>query len=401
MTGTLQVNVEFNVPPLPPQTFVANRWRIPNNTLPFGAFPASAANLSIKDGALFMNMSGDLQRGTICPKAARKWGILWEEERIIFARAEATNGALFCFRFLFNAEAVTRKSSFNYKHYKKMLDDAAFYSKHGTRAAGLFVPVHYGLWVMETGNFGGMVLFSITQWCGESWATLLFTKFNTEANRILLGRTLEMAHDVGFNVNGRLDDLHHLTNIVVDLSDPHLSLKDKQNGRGRCYFTDLSDASLHKCGRKLPMLPFRDFVPQNVFGCAELANAACLLHLMPIENTQPSGFVTSDAIDWYEKYAAEHAYLNSSLLIAQRKKLFDGQAAVYPGIRVSFDEEEEDEFKARLQLSYKHTEAPFPPETSFDVLSLEDLASAVLGSWLKVASVKEFERSMRAGSQPI
>jgi hypothetical protein len=47
------------------------------------------------------------------------------------------------------------------------------------------VPVHYGVWLMNTGDWAGKVLFSIAQYCGVAWHGLRFTKFNTEANRFV------------------------------------------------------------------------------------------------------------------------------------------------------------------------------------------------------------------------
>ncbi|KAJ7780840.1 hypothetical protein DFH07DRAFT_440526 [Mycena maculata] len=101
--------------------------------------------------------------------------------------------------------------------------------------------VRYGLWLMERGDWAGNVICSITQWCGKSWNELSRPYMNTEANKILVGRTMELLHDYGAIHGGIIypADLRHL---ILDVDAPGLSRADLLNGKAPCYVVDFGDA---------------------------------------------------------------------------------------------------------------------------------------------------------------
>ncbi|KAJ7141300.1 hypothetical protein C8R44DRAFT_763158 [Mycena epipterygia] len=85
-----------------------------------------------------------------------------------------------------NVESWAEKPLSNsFNAYLRLVRDARFHSTHLLDVEGRVAPQHYGLWMMDTGAWAGKVLFSITQWCGRTWAELSQSNLNTEANRCL------------------------------------------------------------------------------------------------------------------------------------------------------------------------------------------------------------------------
>ncbi|KAF7314481.1 hypothetical protein MKEN_00921100 [Mycena kentingensis (nom. inval.)] len=203
--------------------FVARRWRIPGNIGPFNAFPKEIKLLTISNKHLFMNRIADDVRGVFPLSQIHAWALERDEERLVYAKAESEDDTSFCLRFIFNAQVVARNPrSQNYQHFQRLVKDAENYVKFARVASGIFLPAHFGLWVMETGAFAGTVLVSITPWCGETWTSLVRTRFDTEANRVLIGRTLEMLHDAGLEFKGDMGNDGDFRHVLIDFDDPLL-----------------------------------------------------------------------------------------------------------------------------------------------------------------------------------
>jgi hypothetical protein len=188
--------------------------------------------------------------------------------------------------------------------------DAKFHSTYLAYAEGLMVPIHYGMWQMDTGDWASKILFSITQWCGISWNELSHTRMNTEANRyesspslycislihpysILVGRTFEALHDHGVQW-GNLADFEDFRHAIIDVNAPGLSREDLLNGKAPCYIVGFSEAyATHYCMRKLPILPLGSYVPLEEVCCDEIASVLILLDFM--EKSETSMYVSSMA----------------------------------------------------------------------------------------------------------
>ncbi|KAJ7143571.1 hypothetical protein C8R43DRAFT_1199100 [Mycena crocata] len=162
------------------------------------------------------------------------------------------------------------------------------------------------MWLIDTGDWAGKVLCSITQWCGKPWLELAKTKMNTQANKILVGRTLELLHDYGVTHGniGYETDLRHASRTAA-----------------RCAPV---------CGRA---------------GRDEMVNVTVtyMLGFMPkdLDRLSPNS-ETYKAIQWHNGYSKRHPdWPNGDVLIAQRAKLFDGMPPLYPGFYVTFEGDEE------------------------------------------------------------
>lgn len=78
---------------------------------------------------------------------------------LLYARAGAKNGEEFCLRFLFNAEVATKDTgSTTLGMCQRLMRDATFHSNYLREAKGKLVPVHYGMWIMDTEGWAGKVL---------------------------------------------------------------------------------------------------------------------------------------------------------------------------------------------------------------------------------------------------
>ncbi|KAJ7741363.1 hypothetical protein B0H16DRAFT_1890542 [Mycena metata] len=293
--------------------------------------PADATSIVIPQ--IFINRYGDRRRIELTLHEARTWGYgPGDETEMIFAQAKTTgtSPSRFCLRMIFDFEKVRRdKTSNSYRACQRLLKDADFHSTHlsAADAYGVLVPVHYGMWFMDTGIWAGKVLLSITQWCGISWHELSFTNANTEANRILVGRTVEALHDYGI-VLGDLESTTDNRQFVFDLNAPGLTRADVLNGQTPCYIVGFSDAEAnHKCQRKLPILPHGSFVPFEKFGCREIACVSSILGFMKKSKTSTSA---STALQWYDEYSKRYPTMsNLDVLMAQRAKLYPNMPPVY------------------------------------------------------------------------
>ncbi|KAJ7126175.1 hypothetical protein C8R44DRAFT_121306 [Mycena epipterygia] len=258
--------------------------------LPFNSIVVPRTNSLIMNGA-------DEFPQKVTFKEAKAWGLEEGHSSLIFAKAQSADGSTkFCLRLVLNAQAATRdRASFSYQAYIKLLKDARFHAQHLVQAEGLFVPRHYGMWLVDTGEWAGKVLCSITQWCGRSWRDLSRTKLNTDANRyarcflflatfnlmqyrILVGRTLEFLHDYGV-IHGQFLSALDLRHVILDVDG--LSKADLLGGKARCYIVDFGRALPdHRCTRRLPVLPLDARPSPEDAGCAELAFLTDALEFM-------------------------------------------------------------------------------------------------------------------------
>ncbi|KAJ7439234.1 hypothetical protein FB451DRAFT_1570061 [Mycena latifolia] len=219
--------------------------------------------------SLFINQQGDRRPQELTLDHIRKWG---DDTELIFARAKCGDASKrFCLRMLLNAE---------------LLKDAKFHSTHLADIKGSFVRLYYGMWVMNTGEWAGKVLFSLTQWCGISWRELAFTRLNTQADRILVGRAFEALHDHGIDHRG-IRNVRDFRHALVDDHAPGLTQADLLNGKA-----------------PLP------------------------------EGATPA----SAALEWHVKYSELYPdESNACVLIAQRARLYPEMPPLYHNIEVSIE----------------------------------------------------------------
>ncbi|KAJ7889924.1 hypothetical protein B0H14DRAFT_3855656 [Mycena olivaceomarginata] len=211
---------------------------------------------------------------------AKPWGLDDEHfTELIFARASNN----FCLRLVCNTEQIVTSSieSETYQTFARLVEDAKFYADHLEDVEGLFVPVHYGMWTMDTGGWAGKVVFSVTQYCGVSWNDLRQTKYNTKANRLLVGRTFERLHDHGVDHGDQFwnSDLRH---VLLDVYAPGLSPADARDGKARCYIAGFSEARPnHQCNAGSPssVLFLLDFMQMEKHDGETLASRALEWHV--------------------------------------------------------------------------------------------------------------------------
>ncbi|KAF7305993.1 hypothetical protein HMN09_00753800 [Mycena chlorophos] len=318
--------------------FLARMWRIPGGAPgsdgPFTALPLEAHTLRIAKDSLFINRFTDDVRVVYPLSKVKEWGAGPHEElRIVYARATDENGTRYCLRFVFDAKNTLHK---NLRFLEGLIADARFHALHLPRAAGIIVPHNFGLWTMNTGPWAGIVLFSLTQWCGTPWATLRRTDINTPENKLLIGRTLEILHDLGVQLNGSMGDDRDYCQVLIDTDNPKVSVERHRNGRARCFMVGFSEASLHQCRRKLPLLPIGcNLLKSPRFGCDELSNASVMLGFMRPSAVVDGASVVDNALRWHEQYSTNFPeYKNSAILIAQRAALFSHARSLYPALTV-------------------------------------------------------------------
>ncbi|KAJ7143567.1 hypothetical protein C8R43DRAFT_568930 [Mycena crocata] len=320
--------------------FTALPWNLPKHHEPFEALPTDAIVLP---KSLLINGMGPRVPHELTFEEAGNWGLEEGDSSLVYGQAESLDKSTkFCLRFIMNGVETTRdKKSFTFRTYLRLLKDARFYSKHLDAAEGLLVPMHYGMWLMDTGDWAGKVLCSITQWCGQPWSALCRTKMNTRANKILIGRTLEYLHDYGV-VHGGISSTDDLQHFIFDVDAPGLSSADLLNGKAPCYIVDFAEAHpSHICARKLPVLPLDAFVMDEV-GCGEMANITYALGFMKISHKFSPDCETYKAIKWHDEYSKLHPeWKNSEVLIAQRAKLFEDFPPLYRGLHVWFEGDEQ------------------------------------------------------------
>ncbi|KAK7019504.1 hypothetical protein R3P38DRAFT_3553146 [Favolaschia claudopus] len=304
--------------------FVAKPWPATETTAfgcQFNSFtppPVDAQALYIAAKPSFaFNGAGDRRVQQIPFKYAKTWGLSEDVYGdVVFARASNK----YCMRFVFNLEhAFKGRDTDPYKAYVRLVKDAKFHSDHLEGVKELPVPVHYGLWAMNTGDWAGTVLFSLTQYCGISWNELCDTRFNTEANRISVGRAYEKLHDAGI-VHG-FTTPSSFRHAIVDMYAPGLTEKDALSGKAPVYIVGFSEASMsHQCGRRLPVLPLDSCTSRNVFGCTELQKILVFLDFIepPLETS-----IVSRALEWHTEYSTRYPQVeNRYILAAQRKRFY-------------------------------------------------------------------------------
>ncbi|KAJ7728840.1 hypothetical protein DFH07DRAFT_220798 [Mycena maculata] len=313
----------------------ARYWSLPNHQEPFEPL---LTDIVVPHSLLF-NRAGDRVPKEVTFEQAKYWGVE-DGDCALYGQAQSLDGSTkFCLRFILNVEEVMRdRKSLTFRTYVRLLKDARFHSKHLVKAEGLFVPVHYGLWLMETGDWAGNVVCSITQWCGKSWNELSRTDMNTEANSILVGRTLEMLHDYGVTHGGVVHraDFRHL---IFDVDAPGLSRDDLFNGQTPCYIVDFAEARAgHACTRRLPVLPLDVLLNPKEVGCAELADVMDSLKFMDTSRKLSPKCETYKALQWYDEYSKAFPDLKrSDVLLGQRAKFYSEMPSLYPELHVSFE----------------------------------------------------------------
>ncbi|KAJ6485864.1 hypothetical protein C8R45DRAFT_930923 [Mycena sanguinolenta] len=318
----------------------AQSWNIPGNDhYSFAPLPANATALAVAETrSLFVNREYDGRLEELTLDEARSWGCDDQNEAgIVFAYTLSTTSR-FCLRLVLNVDEVIRnKRSKKYRTLCRLVQDAKFHSTH--LAAAAVVPIHYGMWLMETDDCAGKVLFSLTQWCGVSWHELSHTKLNTKANRVLVGRTLEALHD--WVQWGNLRNPKDFRHVTIDIHAPGLSRDDLLSGNAPCYIVGFSDARAnHRCMRKLPILPLGAYVPLKAVGCDEIGAALILLDFM---DASYAPVPVSKALEWHAKYSDLHPDAdNLDVIQAQRAKLYPNIPPLFPvGLAAAFESEDE------------------------------------------------------------
>ncbi|KAJ7100148.1 hypothetical protein B0H15DRAFT_927685 [Mycena belliarum] len=242
---------------------------------------------------------------------------------------------------ILNAERSTADaSSSSFQVCEKLVKDAEFHSNYLCNLEGVYVPLHYGMWIMDTGDWAGKVVFSLTQWCGSSWNELQHTTLNTEANRILVGRSYEALHDFGIHCGG-LDRVHDFRHVLLDLSAPGLTRAQRLNGEAPCYIVDFSEARAdHDCKRTVPVLPLGSILSWDVVGCREITDALFLLKFMPLIKPSPSAKQVLEAVAWHSEYSKRHPDQPGwQVLAAQRAKLYPDMPPVHPQYKLAFEDD--------------------------------------------------------------
>ncbi|KAJ7143575.1 hypothetical protein C8R43DRAFT_1237901 [Mycena crocata] len=368
--------------------YTAASWNLPKHHEPFETLPT---NTIVLPDSLLINGGGHRIRQKLTFDQARRWGLNEGDESVVYGQAQSTDGlSRFCLRFIFNAEEIRRDREslpMPFNTYLRLLKDAHFHSKHLVKAEGMIVPSHYGMWLMDTGDWAGKVLCSITQWCGKTWLELSRDKMDTLANKILVGRTLEILHDYGVNHGGivHVTDLRH---ILIDVHAPGLSNDDRLNGKAPCYIVDFGNAhTRHACARKLPVLPIDAFPTATEVGCVELGKAARALGFMNTSRSLSPNCETYRAVQWHDKYAELHPdWQNSEVLIAQRAKFFKDLPPLYPELHVSF--EDDDEYStALIERDFPSDEETELAEEDMDA-SREDSASPTVSDPTEILGEK-------------
>ncbi|KAJ7728853.1 hypothetical protein DFH07DRAFT_998713 [Mycena maculata] len=315
--------------------YTATYWNLPNHE---ELFEPLHTDIVVPE-SLLLNRAGDRVPKKVKFEQSKYWG-LEDGDCALYGQAQSKDASTkFCLRFILNAEEATReRTSLTFQTYVRLLLDARFHSQHLVRAEGVFVPRHYGMWLMDTGDWAGQVLCSITQWCGKSWNELSCTDMSTEANRILVGRTLEMLHDFGV-IHGGVGYRADFRHLILDVDAPGLSHADLLNGKAPCYIVDFANTrSRHACTRRLPVLPLDAHVIAGEVGCPELMRVTHLLGFMKNLPRLSPDSKTYKALQWYDKYSKAFPGLKrSDVLLGQREKFYSEMPPVYPELHVSFE----------------------------------------------------------------
>ncbi|KAJ6504662.1 hypothetical protein C8R47DRAFT_1103103 [Mycena vitilis] len=318
-----------------PHQYTAVPWTTATHGHPFRPIP-DATSLVVPVNRLFVNGQGGRRPETLTLEEARTWRYSDNDTEMIYAQALAATSRL-CVRLVFYADKVIRDtSSNNFRALNRLVEDAKFHSSHLSRAEGRVVPIHYGMWAIDTGDWAGKILFSLTQWGGIPWTELLYS-INTEENRILIGRTFESLHDYGV-VHGNPHNIADLRHVLIDVNAPGLTTDDLLAGKAPCYVVGFSEAlARHRCKRTLPIIPLGSYIPKTSVRCKEVGSILLLLDFMMPDNLDVP--TASQALEWHDKYSKMYPdQSNMAVLMAQRACLYPNVPPVYPRVRVSFGE---------------------------------------------------------------
>jgi hypothetical protein len=100
---------------------------------------------------------------------------------LLYARAGAKNGEEFCLRFLFNAEVATKDTgSTTLGMCQRLMRDATFHSNYLREAKGKLVPVHYGMWIMDTEGWAARSFSASTSGLVIPWDTYRYLSRNPQ-----------------------------------------------------------------------------------------------------------------------------------------------------------------------------------------------------------------------------
>ncbi|KAJ7078583.1 hypothetical protein B0H15DRAFT_933751 [Mycena belliarum] len=326
-----------------PKTFVARSWRIPPQPdhpdgFEFKPIPANISKIKVPRGrSVFINRRGDRRAAALDLEDVKSWGIDEDlDSNLIYANARSSDGTRFCLRLIPHIDGEMDEDCSALQSFARLLKDAMFHSTelNDSKVAGWLVPIHYGMWTMNTGDWGGKVLLSITQGCGVSWNELSFTKLNTLANRLLVARTYEALHDYGYE-HGGMRSNHPFRHAIIDIHAPGLTPADRLNGKAPCYIVGFSEARAHhECKRKIPFLPLDTYLPPATVGCLEIANALTQLNF--VRNTRKTT-LAFEAIEWHDRYCREYPDLKHfKVMMAQRARLYPKFLPVHPTFRMEF-----------------------------------------------------------------
>ncbi|KAK7038227.1 hypothetical protein R3P38DRAFT_2905110 [Favolaschia claudopus] len=313
------------------RNFVARYWPIPNHSKSFTPIPPNATLSIPAKRAFAMNRAGDRRSYQFPYDYVNTWGLTDDGYRdVVYARASKK----YCLRMIFNVEqALEDIQSDPYEAYVRLVKDAKFHSNHLEGVPDLPVPVHYGMWVMDTGDWAGIVLFSLMQYCGISWYELSFTKLNTEANRIAVGRAYEMLHDYGVD-RGGLESKNEFRHVILDIYESSLTKQDLLDGKARVYITGFSEARRHRCARRLPALPLDSWLKRDEVGCAEIRTLICLLGFMVLPVVEKP--IAVEALEWYDNYSKLNPIVTKAhVLVAQRQRFYPQFPPVYPLLHIT------------------------------------------------------------------
>ncbi|KAF9043642.1 hypothetical protein BDZ89DRAFT_238804 [Hymenopellis radicata] len=255
-------------------------------------------------------------------KDALMWGNGTDTESAIFFRGYYGVGDAqkrFCVKLLFNIDKVKADEDC-YKAIDYMLADARFYAQHLKEVAGVLVPRHYGVWRAQTGEWGGMIMCSITEWVGVPWEEISKVKGITDTLRRLAGRTVERLHDHNI-YHGRITnryEMHHLL-FRLDNSDT--------GPEPQCFVVDFSRATMDPCSRNLPILPVDTCICPEARACLETSCVAALLGMFQMDVDPAPETHMFRAIRFHERYSHLHPTLsNREVLMVQRRHFFNDRA---------------------------------------------------------------------------
>ncbi|KAJ6484353.1 hypothetical protein C8R47DRAFT_1217248 [Mycena vitilis] len=360
---TTSIQIRFEGLPFP---YPAISWNLPRHPT-FEPLPTEATLLIVPRSCLFINQHSDRRRQPITLNEAKKWGYDYDTAtELLFARANTRTGkSRFCLRLILNAERfINSPNDERRRAFDRLVRDAEFHATHLVTSERYIVPVHYGIWLMDTGGWAGKVFFSITQWCGVSWHNLERTAMDNEANRILVARTFETLHDSGFQ-HGDITDPASFRHAILDLDAPGLSKADLLNGKARCYIVGFSKAQAkHRCNRKLPILPISSTLPFSQAGCEEAADVLLYLNftknvksgtsswsIFVVLSDQSAEVSASVALNWHRRYRELHPdQSNMAVSMVQRARLYGSMPQVYPGCFDIVFEDESDVYSRAAVL---------------------------------------------------